>query len=131
MICLPALMHSPLPQSLTVDFPCMGGTPLACVFWSRFRSQLFLKSVLSFVPDSASRFTCRGPVILLWLLNYLYSIFSFKHDNGVLCFFVLVMVMFLAILQVYPQQVFLDNVQLCYVSMPHLWARFLKAMAFV
>ena len=82
MICLPTLMLSPLPQSLIVDFPCVGDIPLTCVFWSRFRSQLFLKFVLSFVLGSASRFTCRGPVILLWLLNYLYSIFSFKHDNG-------------------------------------------------
>lgn len=57
MICLPVLMLSPLIQSLIAGFPCVGGTLQVYVFWSRFRSQSFLKSDLAFVLGRVSLFT--------------------------------------------------------------------------
>jgi len=112
---------------LNCRFPLRGQHSSDRVFGSQLRLQLFNGSSFSFELDSTSLFICMGPVNLFWSLNYLWSVFSF--DIGILCFYELVMVMVLEALLVSLQQVFLVSVQLCNVSMPHLWARLLEATA--
>ena len=93
---------------------------------SKLRLQLPNGSNYSFELDCASLFICMGPANPFWSLNYLWSVYSF--DNGVFCFYAIVMVLVLKALLVSQQQVFFGQCLAMY-GMPPLWARLLEAAA--